>query len=60
MGDRIKITLFYSLSIAGSKVARSMIFIFFGRNFAKIQSEKYDFNLCKGFCMEKNDPNLPD
>jgi hypothetical protein len=24
-----------------------------GRNFAKFQSEKYDFNLYKGFSMEK-------
>jgi len=27
---------------------------------AKFQPEKYDFNLCKGFSMEKNGPNSPD
>jgi hypothetical protein len=33
---------------------------FFGENFAKFQSEKYDLHLYKGFTQGKNGPNLPD
>jgi len=37
------------------------ISVFFGgRNFAKFQPEKSDFDLFKGFFMEKIGPNSPD
>jgi hypothetical protein len=34
--------------------------LFLGRNFAKFQPEKYDFNLCKRFFMKKMVTNSPD
>jgi hypothetical protein len=39
------------------------VFFFGGggrRNLAKFGLEKYDFDLCKGFSMEKNGSNSPD
>jgi hypothetical protein len=31
----------------------SKLTVFLAQNFAKFQPEKYDFDLCKGFFMEK-------
>jgi len=36
------------------------VFFFGVRNFAKFQPEKSDFDLFKGFFMEKIGPNSPD
>jgi len=35
------------------------VFFFIAKIFAKIQPEKYDFDLYKGFFMGKNGPNSP-
>ncbi len=51
-------TIFLEITKSCTRCLLQAVFIF-GRNFARFRSEKYDFNLYKGFSMEKMGQNSP-
>jgi hypothetical protein len=46
-------TMFLEITKSCTRCLLQAVFFFFGRNFARFRPEKYDFNLYKGFSMEK-------